>query len=226
MKTVFARLTNPCLAPLMAVAGLVGMSGSFCQAQVVKQVTEGPTTVRETRVDGRLHLTGPDSVTITTANSDPTTYRYGNAIQYVDDAGLVLSREQIVPGTPVSVVTVAQPSGGVVTNRVIVHKATATTVAPATGAAVTTTTVTETTVKPTKAVGVLLEKEPDRVLVRTPKDGDLTFTYSRVTDFADSEGRHVDLIRFVPGLPVQVEFRQVGDRLEASRVLLQGRVKD
>jgi hypothetical protein len=224
----------------MAVTGVVGMSGTLSPAQTVvrekektvvrepavTQVREGPTTVRETRIDGRLHLTGPDSVTITTANSDPATYRYGDAIQYVDDAGVVLSREQIVPGTPVSVVTVPQSSGGVVTNRVVVHRATATTVAPVTGAAVTTTTVTETTVKPTKATGVLLEKEADRVLVRTPKDGDLTFTYSRVTDFADSEGRHVDLVRFVPGLPVQVEFRQVGDRLEASRVLLQGRLKD
>src|SRR5436190_8780694 len=111
MKTLFARLTNPCSALLMAVAGVFGISGTPSTAQTVvreqpvvreqtvvrepavTQVREG-STVRETRVDGRLHLTGPDSVTITTANSDPTTYRYAEGVQYVDDAGVVLSREQ------------------------------------------------------------------------------------------------------------------------------------
>ena len=146
-------------------------------------------------------------------------------MQFVDEAGNVVTREQIVPGTPVSVLTIAQPSGGIVTNRVIVHKSTVTTAAPG-AVPVTTTTVTETTEKRTKVIGVLLEKESDRVLVRTEKDGNVTFLYSQDTNFTDSEGKHVDLVKMVPGLPVQVDFKQVGDRLEASRVILQGRVKD
>jgi hypothetical protein len=211
---------------LMIAAGVAAISATPCLGQAAKQVTKESTTVRETRVDGRLHLTGPDSVAIVTGASDPVTYPYGDAIQYVDETGRVLSREELVPGTPVSVITFTRPSGGIVTNRVIVHKSTTTTVPPEGGKAVTTTTVTETVMKPTKANGVLLEREPDRILVKTAEGGNVTFIYSRVTDFTDSEGRHVDLIKFVPGMPVHIDFKQVGDRLEASRVMLQGRLKD
>lgn len=215
-----------CAALTLSAAGLAVLTGPLCHAQSVTQVTENVTTARETKIDGLLHLTGPESMTIKIGGvADPATYQFGKTIQFVDEAGNVVAREHIAPGTPVTVHTISQPTGGIVTNRVVVHTSTATTTAPG-AAAVAKTTVTETTEKRTKANGVLLEKEPDRVLVQTEKEGNLTFLYSGKTEFIDADGKHVDLIRMVPGLPVQVDFRQVGDRLEASRVTVRGRVKD
>lgn len=226
MKTTLARATTLSTALLMTVAGLAAISGTPCNGQGAKQVTKESTTMREIRVDGRLHVTGPESVAIISGTADPVTYRYGDSFQFVDEEGRLVAREAIAPGTPVTVVTVPEARGGIVTSRVIVHKSTTTTVPPEGGKAVATTTVTETVVKPTKANGVLLERESDRILVKTPEGGNVTFTYSQVTDFTDSEGRHVDLIKFIPGMPVHIDFKQVGDRLEASRVMLQGRLKD
>jgi hypothetical protein len=226
MKTPLSRLAESCSVLLLTVLGLVGTSGVPCHAQAVKQVTEKETTVRETRVDGLLHLSGPDSVTIRTGKSDPATYRFGDSIEFVDESGKIVAREKIAVGTPVSVVTTSNPAGGIVASRVIVRQSTAVTTTPGTGTAVTTTTVTETAEKPTKVSGVVVEREADRVLVKTEEDGNVTFLYSQDTGFIDSEGKHVDLVRIVPGLPVQVDFKQVGDRLEASRVMIQGRLKD
>ncbi len=226
MKTTFVYFNNSARSLVMLLAGLLGTASVICPAQTVQRVVkEGETVVRETRVDGRLHLTGPESVAIQVGTANPTTYRYGNAVQFVDDAGVVVARDQIVPGTPVTVYTVTQPSGGIVTNRVVVHKSKVATPVPG-GGKVVTTTVTETTQPRTNVKGVLLEREPDRVLVKTEQEGNVTFRYSQVTDFIDAEGKRVDLVKIVPGLPVQVDFKQVGDLLEASRVIVRGRVRD
>jgi hypothetical protein len=216
----------PIQALLIAAAGLIGFPLNPCQAQTTTKVKDEVTTAHETRVDGLLHLTGPESVTVKVRNSDPATYRYGRTIQFVDEAGNVVAREQIPPGTPVTVYAITEPTGGIVTNRVVVHKRTATTTAPGVASTKITTTVTETEPQPTKIDGVLMEKEPDRVLVTTEKNGNLTFKYTRDTEFIDSDGKHVDLINMVPGMPVQVDFLQVGDRLEAHRVIVRGRVKE
>jgi len=225
MKTPFIIVKRPETAIVLLAAGFLGTSITPCHAQTVQRIKEDQTVTRETKVDGRLHLTGPESIAIQTGTANPTTYRYGNTVQFVDDAGVVVARDQIVPGTPVTVYTVPQSAGGLITNRIVVHKSTVTTPTPGGGQTVTTA-VTETTQERTNVKGVLLEKEPDRVLVKTEQEGNVTFRYSQVTDFIDAEGKHVDLINIVPGLPVQIDFRQVGDRLEASRVIVRGRVRD
>lgn len=231
MKTASFPLIQLCPALFLTGAVLVALWNVPGRAQTVTKVKEEATVTQERKVDGLLHLTGPESVTIKIGTTDPETYRYGKSIQFVDEAGNVVAREQVAPGTRVTVHTVVQPAGGIVTNRVVVHKGTTTVVAPGVEApapvvAPPTAVVTETTEKRTKVNGVLLEREPDRVLVKTEKEGNITFLYSRVTEFIDSDGKHVDLIRIVPGLPVQVDFKQVGDRLEAKRVTVRGRVKD
>jgi hypothetical protein len=232
MKTFSIFQMSRTSTVVIATASLVASSSVWCDAQSVQiqkvqtvpQVRTEDTVTRETRVDGRLHLTGPESVSIQVGTASPTTYRYGTAVQFVDDAGNVVVRDRIAPGTPVTVYTLPQPAGGIVTNRVVVHTSTVATPVP--GGQAVTTKVTETTQERTNVKGVVLEKEPDRVLVRTEQEGDVTFRYSRVTDFIDSEGAHVDLIKIVPGLPVQVDFKQVGDRLEASRIIVRGRIKN
>ena len=202
-------------------------ASSICQAQTTAVREEkvlpapAPVAAPAAGMQGTLRSVNTDSFVLQgDEKAAPLTFRDAQSTQYVDESGKVVKRELLVPGVPVTVESI-RTGEGVLASRVIVHQRVAKTTeqGPAGTTTTTTTTTTRDAVKATTAEGVMGLWEKDRFQLNTPKDGAVTFLYSKDTKIVDADNKPVEVIRMrQPGLPVTVKFEQEGDRLMANQI--------
>lgn len=105
---------------LLATAACALFASSPASAQTVVRET---TTVQPTEVVGTVTEFVPDAIAVrTTETSAPIRYSFTESTEYVDEAGVPVSREIVKTGVPVTIRYVTEGERRIV-NRVIVRKA-------------------------------------------------------------------------------------------------------
>jgi len=116
MKTAFPIKTWLAMIASIAVCGVI-----HAQTTV---------TTYESTANGTISSFEPDSFVIRSDTApEPLTYSYGKTMQYVDEAGNVITRESITPGAPVTVHYVRE-GNRLLADRIVVHKTITTTTEP------------------------------------------------------------------------------------------------
>ena len=81
---------------------------------------------------------------------------------------------------------------------------------------------TTTTTSTTQSVGTISQFNPDTIVVKTTSSADpISYSYSKTTTYVDQNGNPVSMETVKSGLPVTVYYTQDGDRMIASRVVVQ-----
>jgi hypothetical protein len=79
----------------------------------------------------------------------------------------------------------------------------------------------QTTTTSTQSLGTISEFGPETIVIRSETSPEpLRYTYSKTTTYVDETGAPVSIETVKSGLPVTVQYTQVGDRMVASRVIV------
>ena len=79
-----------------------------------------------------------------------------------------------------------------------------------------------TTTSTTQSAGTISTFSPDTIVVKTTTAADpITYSYSKTTTYVDQNGNPVSMETVKSGLPVTVYYTQDGDRMVASKVVVQ-----
>lgn len=88
-------------------------------------------------------------------------------------------------------------------------------------------TTTTTTSSSTTSAGTISEFTPDSIVVKsTTSSSPLTYSYSKTTTYVDQNGNPVSMDVVRSGVPVTVYYSQDGDRMVASKVVVQRTTDD
>ena len=91
-----------------------------------------------------------------------------------------------------------------------------------TGLAFAQTASTTTTTSTTQSAGTISQFSPDTIVVKTTSSADpVSYSYSKTTTYVDQNGNAVSMETVKSGLPVTVYYTQDGDRMIASKVVVQ-----
>jgi hypothetical protein len=81
---------------------------------------------------------------------------------------------------------------------------------------------TTTTTSTTQSAGTISEFSPDTIVVKTTSSSDpISYSYSKTTTYVDQNGNPVSMETVKSGLPVTVYYTQDGDKMIASKVVVQ-----
>ncbi len=243
MKTSFEKNYGA----LFALAIGCAFSGAVFADNVV-------TETREVTARGTVSSFEPGSFVIKSESAPaPLSYQYSKGIQYVDEAGQVITRETIRPGAPVTVHYVRE-GDRMVANRVVVNKTTTTTTESRTPTRKEAKALREaaehperearraaergkpfppedpslpktiTTTTVTSSDGTVSSFAPDHFVVKSAtSDGPVTYRYTKTTQYVDERGAPVSMEIVKSGVPVTVNYVREGDGYIAQRVIVHGR---
>jgi|SRR5271168_13855 len=84
------------------------------------------------------------------------------------------------------------------------------------------TSTTTTSSSTTQSAGTISQFSPDTIVVKTTTSADpVSYSYSKTTTYVDQNGNPVSMETVKSGLPVTVYYTQDGDRMVASKVVVQ-----
>jgi hypothetical protein len=83
-------------------------------------------------------------------------------------------------------------------------------------------TATTTTTSTTQSAGTISQFSPDTIVVKSTTSADpVSYSYSKTTTYVDQNGNAVSMETVKSGLPVTVYYTQDGDKMVASKVVVQ-----
>ena len=81
---------------------------------------------------------------------------------------------------------------------------------------------TTTTTSSTTSAGTISQFSPDSIVIKTTTSADpVSYSYTKTTTYVDQNGNPVSVETVKSGMPVTVYYTQDGDRMVASKVVVQ-----
>ena len=210
MKRIIPRgITITCAWLTLAAA-----SPSVAQV-IVKKTTEttpGEPPVTETRettttTTGTISDFGTGRIVVRTESaSEPLSYTYSKTTTYVDEAGNPVSIETVKSGLPVTI-HYSKVGDSLVASKVIVRKKTGP--------------IGRSEIQGTTVMGTVTELAPEALVIRTSSStSPVRYKYTKTTTYVDEAGKPVSIKTVTSGVPVTVEYDEVGGAFVAKRVIV------
>jgi len=166
-----------------------------------------------TTTAGTMRDFTPSSFSVTTTSSPlPVHYAYTKSTTYVDENGNPVAMETVRSGAPVTVYY--DRDGNQMTARKVVIRKSVN--AGPDGSTVSRETTT------TSSQGTISAFNPDSIVVKSDTSpAPVNYTFTKTTTYVDQNGNPVSVDTVRSGMPVTVYYDRDGDRMVATRVMVQ-----